>query len=100
MIDLALIRPCISFFLKTCYVRRFVRTEITPYAAEWDEAEPFPPKLYKKAAAIGMLGLGFPEEYGGTGGDVLLRIGLSEALSPCGAGGICAVRASSASTAN
>ena len=51
-------------------VRRFVRTEITPYAAEWDEAETFPRELYKKAAAIGMLGLGFPEEYGGSGGDV------------------------------
>ena len=71
-------------------VRRFVRAEITPYAAEWDEAETFPRELYKKAAAIGMLGLGFPEEYGGSGGDVFFRIVLSEELSQCGAGGICA----------
>ena len=71
-------------------VRRCVRTEITPYAAEWDEAETFPRELYKKAAAIGMLGLGFPEEYGGMGGDVFFRVVLSEELSQCGAGGICA----------
>ena len=71
-------------------VRRFVRTEITPHAAHWDESETFPRELYKKAAAIGMLGLGFPEEYGGIGGDVFFRIVLSEELSQCGAGGICA----------
>jgi acyl-CoA dehydrogenase len=71
-------------------VRRFVRAEIAPFASEWDEAETFPRELYKKAAAIGMLGLGFPEEYGGIGGDVFFRIVLSEELSQCGAGGICA----------
>ncbi len=71
-------------------VRRFVRAEITPFAAEWDEAETFPRELYQQAAAIGVLGLGFPEEYGGTGGDVFFRIVLSEELSQCGAGGICA----------
>ena len=71
-------------------VRRFVRAEITPYAAERDEAETFPRELYRKAAAIGMLGPGFPEEYGGIGGDVFFRIVLSEELSQCGAGDICA----------
>src|SRR5258707_11795674 len=47
-------------------VRRFVEKEIEPYAHEWDEAGGFPRQLYEKAAAIGLLGLGFPEEYGGT----------------------------------
>ena len=47
-------------------VRRFVEKEIAPYAHEWDEAGGFPRELYEKAAAIGLLGLGFPEEYGGT----------------------------------
>ena len=63
-------------------VRRFVRAEITPFAAERDEAATFPRELYKKAAAIGMLGLGFPEEYGGSsagsGGDVFFRIVLAK----------------------
>ena len=47
-------------------VRRFVEQEIVPNAAAWDEAETFPRELYDKAAAIGLLGLGFPAEYGGT----------------------------------
>src|SRR6266436_2817299 len=47
-------------------VRRFVQKEIEPYAHEWDEAGGFPRVLYEKAAEIGLLGLGFPEEYGGT----------------------------------
>src|SRR6266568_2783296 len=46
-------------------VRRFVEKEIEPYAHEWDEAGGFPRVLYEKAAEIGLLGLGFPEEYGG-----------------------------------
>ncbi len=71
-------------------IRRFVREEIAPFAADWDEAETFPRELYNKAAAVGILGLGFPEEYGGIEGDVFFRIVLSEELSRCGAGGICA----------
>src|SRR3990172_7534280 len=47
-------------------VRRFVEGEILPQAAAWDEAGEFPRELYRKAAAAGLLGLGFPEEYGGT----------------------------------
>src|SRR5260370_2500040 len=47
-------------------VRRFVEKEIEPYAHEWDEAGGFPRVPYEKAADIGLLGLGFPEEYGGT----------------------------------
>ena len=47
-------------------VRRFVDREIMPNATAWDEAGEFPRELYKKAAAAGLLGLGFPEEYGGT----------------------------------
>lgn len=46
-------------------VRRFVQKEMTPFVNEWDEAETFPRELYKKAAEIGLLGLGFSEEYGG-----------------------------------
>ncbi|MCK6554620.1 acyl-CoA dehydrogenase family protein [Candidatus Binatia bacterium] len=34
-------------------VRRFVEQEITPHVDEWDEAESFPRKLYKKAAEVG-----------------------------------------------
>lgn len=46
-------------------VGRFVREEIMPQAEAWEEAGEFPRELYRKAAGIGLLGLGFPEEYGG-----------------------------------
>jgi acyl-CoA dehydrogenase len=47
-------------------VRRFVEKEIAPLAHEWDEAGGFRGSSTKKAAAIGLRGLRFPEEYGGT----------------------------------
>ncbi|WP_169567377.1 acyl-CoA dehydrogenase family protein [Sneathiella limimaris] len=71
-------------------VRRFVEKEIEPFAAEWDEAESFPRELYKKAAEIGMLGVGFPEQYGGTEVDLYYELINSEELARSGAGGISA----------
>ena len=71
-------------------VRRFVREEITPFASEWDEAETFPRELYGKAAGAGLLGLGFPEEFGGVDADVFFHIVLSEELAASGCGGVCA----------
>ena len=71
-------------------VRRFVCEEIAPFASAWDEAETFPRELYKKAAGAGLLGLGFPEEYGGFEADVFFRIILSEELAASGCGGVCA----------
>ena len=50
-------------------IRRFASTEIEPHAAEWDEAEEFPRELYQKAAEAGFIGIGYPEELGGGGGD-------------------------------
>ncbi len=47
-------------------LRRFVDKEITPYVDEWDEQGFIPDALWPKAAEFGLLGLGYPEEYGGT----------------------------------
>ena len=47
-------------------LRRFVDTEIAPFADDWDEAGEIPAALWPKAAAVGLLGLGYPEEYGDT----------------------------------
>ena len=55
-------------------MRRFVAREIEPFAHEWDEAGEFPRELYAKASAIGLLGLGFPEEYGGVAADQFMKI--------------------------
>ncbi len=71
-------------------VRRFVAREIEPYATEWDEAGEFPRELYKKAAAVGLLQLRFPEEYGGIACDRFYRIVYAQELARAGSGGISA----------
>ncbi|MCS6797997.1 MAG: acyl-CoA dehydrogenase family protein [Myxococcota bacterium] len=50
--------------------RAFAQREIAPHAAAWDEAEEFPRDLYARAAAAGLLGIGYPEPFGGQGGDL------------------------------
>src|ERR1700759_5772062 len=71
-------------------MRRFVQKEIEPFAHEWDEAGEFPRALYRKAAGIGLLGLGFPEEFGGVPADPFMKIVASQELARAGAGGISA----------
>ncbi len=71
-------------------VRRFVDREIAPHANAWDEAGAFDRALYAKAAAIGLLGLGFPEEFGGVPADQFMKIVASQELARAGAGGISA----------
>src|SRR5258705_7919870 len=68
-------------------MRRFVAREIDAFAHEWDEAGEFPRSLYAKAAEIGLLGLGFPEEYGGVAADQFMKIVASQELAQAGAGG-------------
>src|SRR3954453_21326538 len=69
-------------------MRRFVAREIEPYASEWDEAGEFPRELYVKASGIGLLGLGFPEEFGGVPADQFMKIVASQELARGGAGGV------------
>ena len=71
-------------------VRRFVEREIAPFVNAWDEAGTFPRELYQKAAAIGLLGLGFPEEYGGTSDDRFMWLVAVQELARAGAGGVSA----------
>ena len=69
-------------------MRRFVAKEIAPHATEWDEAGEFPREMYLKAGAAGLLGVGFPEEYGGTPADLLMHVVLSEEIALGGSGGV------------
>src|SRR5213083_278741 len=46
-------------------VREFAEAEIAPHVLEWDEAQHFPIELQPKLAELGLLGILFPEEYGG-----------------------------------
>jgi alkylation response protein AidB-like acyl-CoA dehydrogenase len=48
-------------------VRDFARKEITPRAAEWDEAQHFPRELFSRLGELGLLGVVIPEDWGGTG---------------------------------
>jgi len=71
-------------------VRRFVEGEIAPHADAWDAAGTFPRELYRKAGAVGLLGLGYPAEYGGTPADQVAKLVQSIELSRSGIGGVSA----------
>ncbi len=51
-------------------IRRFAASEIAPHAHAWEEANEFPRELYPRAAEAGFMGIGYPEELGGDGGDL------------------------------
>lgn len=71
-------------------VRRFTERELMPHIEAWEEADGFPRALYGAAAELGLLGLGFPEEYGGTPGDLFHQLAMIEELSRPGSGGLLA----------
>ena len=71
-------------------IRRFVEREIAPHVAAWDEAGSFPRELYAKAAAAGLLGIGYPEEYGGTPAGMAWRLVATEEIARAGSGGLMA----------
>ena len=69
--------------------REFAENEVKPLAAEVDEEERFPEETVKKMAKLGMMGIYFPKEYGGAGGDVLSYVMAVEELSKvCGTTGV------------
>jgi acyl-CoA dehydrogenase len=70
--------------------RRFVEREIAPYVSAWDEAGSFPRELYRQAADAGLIGLGYPEEYGGTPAPMRLRLIATEEVARAGSGGLMA----------
>jgi acyl-CoA dehydrogenase len=69
-------------------VRRFVDAEIAPHVHMWDEAGTFPRDLYKRAAAVGLLAIGYPESLGGTPADVFHSIVAAEEIARAGCGGV------------
>jgi len=71
-------------------VRRFVANELRPHATEWEDARWFPNEVFEKLAASGFLGLKYPEELGGEGGDYLHDAAFCEELAGCGSGGVAA----------
>ncbi len=62
-------------------VREFAREEIAPHIMEYDEAKKFPEHLIPKLAELGLLGVIFPEEYGGAGMGYMEYVLIVEELS-------------------
>lgn len=68
-------------------VRRFVVDDVLPYQAAWERDGLLPRTLHQRAAAIGLLGLSFPEDVGGGGGDAVDEVVLTEAFHEAGGAG-------------
>jgi acyl-CoA dehydrogenase len=71
-------------------VKVFVDNEILPHIEDWEEMNEFPRTLYKKAGDVGILGIGYPEEYGGTPGNIFFQVAAWEEIMRCGSGGVAA----------
>jgi acyl-CoA dehydrogenase len=71
-------------------VRGFIERELTPHAQQWEEDRWFPDEVFPKLATQGLLGLKYPTEYGGQGGDYLHESVLCEELARIGSGGTAA----------
>ena len=65
-------------------VRAFTRKEIVPHLARWELAGEVPRSLHRKAAEVGLLGIGFPEEVGGSGGDLVDSVVMTEEIIQSG----------------
>ena len=79
-------------------VREFAETEIRPHIVEWDNAQHFPTELIPKLAGLGLMGIQFPEEFGGAGMssidycicvEELARVDPSVSLSVAAHNGLC-----------
>jgi len=71
----------------TASVRRFAQNDIAPHVSQWDDAGEFPRALYRQAAELGLLALGYPEALGGTPASWRLRNAMTLALCRYGGSG-------------
>ena len=63
-------------------IRGFLDREFAPHAQQWESERWFPDEVFPKLAAQGLLGLKYPAELGGQGGDYLHEAVLVEELTP------------------
>jgi citronellyl-CoA dehydrogenase len=70
-------------------VTKFVKNEINPFVDEWERAEEFPShEVFKKLGNLGLLGLKYPEEFGGANLDFSYSMVMAEALGAVNCGGV------------
>jgi short-chain 2-methylacyl-CoA dehydrogenase len=62
-------------------VREFARAEVAPMAEELDRTKSFPYEIVAKLGGLGLMGIPFPQEYGGGGGDTLAYVLAVEELT-------------------
>ncbi len=68
-------------------IRSFVLRELAPHAEEWEETT-FPDWVFRRMGELGLLGLSYPEEYGGQGGDYACNLVLAEEMTHARCGGL------------
>src|ERR671919_1111190 len=68
-------------------IRSFVTKELAPHAEEWEETT-FPDWVFRRMGELGFLGLSYPEEYGGQGGDYYANLVLAEEMVHSNSGGL------------
>src|SRR5918992_6170051 len=68
-------------------IRAFVVKELAPHAQEWEETT-FPDSVFRRMGELGLLGLSFPERYGGQGGDYAAQLVLAEEMVHADSGGL------------
>ena len=68
-------------------IRRFLEKEVQPHLEEWEE-KTFPSSIFERLGELGFLGLRYPPEYGGQGGDYFSAVVLSEEMARIGSGGL------------
>ncbi|HZN90020.1 MAG TPA: acyl-CoA dehydrogenase family protein [Thermoleophilaceae bacterium] len=68
-------------------IHAFVTKELAPHAEEWEETT-FPDSLFRRMGELGFLGLSYPEEYGGQGGDYFCNLVLAEEMTHANSGGL------------
>ncbi|MEU6751914.1 acyl-CoA dehydrogenase family protein [Spirillospora sp. NPDC046719] len=68
-------------------VRDFTAREIVPSLPEWEDAGELPRSLHRRAADAGILGAGFPEEAGGSGGELFDALIVAEEIIQAGGSG-------------
>jgi len=59
-------------------IRRFIETEVVPNGEAWEEAGKVPREVFTKMGALGMLGMRYPEQYGGAGLDTMASVVIAE----------------------
>src|SRR5438132_515573 len=69
------------------HIRKFLEKEVQPHLEEWEE-KTFPDSIFKRFGELGFLGLRYPPEYGGQGGDYFSAVVLSEEMARAGCGGL------------